>query len=231
MLDLDTNTNRIVSVEYVTRRQKDYERTCRVNSFIDNILDEINCPFIRNNENVSLQKKGVDLVIFRDGQPVSVGEKYAISCWNRPLNTFSFELSSQNNRKKNGWFVSPNNITQDYMLVWLRASDEELRDIYYLDVMFISKKSIKDYLAEKGVIITQILSEFDEKAMFVHKGKNREMKLENGLKVVQSLKFYEAPINILIPKSDLRKLAYYEHKYLRKPASSQKMDVMDLKVA
>ena len=132
--------------EYKIRRKKDYEKTCRVNNLVDDVLNEAGVPFIRNNTHVELQKQGVDLVIFRNGKPVSVDEKYATSCWNRPLNTFSFELASRNNTNNAGWFSSSSLFTQDYMLVWLRASEETLRDVFYLDIMFVEKETIRKYL-------------------------------------------------------------------------------------
>lgn len=144
-------------VSYFDRRKKDVERTERVSKKIDEILRAEEILFIRNYD-AKLQKKGVDLITFPTGVPRNVDEKYAINYWNKNLKTYSFEIYSTNNVKNSGWFTSDNNITQDYMLVWLKSTDESLENIYQLEMAFIEKNAIVNYLAENGVDLTQFLT-------------------------------------------------------------------------
>lgn len=192
-------------VSYFDRRKKDVERTERVSKKIDEILRAEEILFIRNYD-AKLQKKGVDLITFPTGVPRNVDEKYAINYWNKNLKTYSFEIYSTNNVKNNGWFTSDNNITQDYMLVWLKATDESLENIYQLEMAFIEKDAIVNYLAENGVDLNTILDEFFENC--TEKENKKEMIINRNIKVVQSLKFLEAPVNIIISKDVLLSLSY-----------------------
>lgn len=36
--------------EYKIRRKKDYEKTCRVNNLVDDVLNEAGVPFIKTNQ-------------------------------------------------------------------------------------------------------------------------------------------------------------------------------------
>ncbi len=79
------------TIKYFEKRKRDVELTEKVSKLIDEILKKENFLFIRNND-VKLQKKGVDLIVFNSyGKPHVVDEKYAISCWNKDLQTYSFE--------------------------------------------------------------------------------------------------------------------------------------------
>lgn len=201
------------TIKYFEKRRRDVELTEKVSELIDEILKRENFLFIRNND-VKLQKKGVDLIVFNSyGKPHVVDEKYALSCWNRDLQTYSFEIYSKNNIDNNGWLTSEYHITQDYMLVWLRSTDEELNDIYRLEMAFLSRKAVLEYLSDNGVDIKTILNEFEEKAK--NNGAKRELVINKNIKVVQSLKLYEAPINILITKDVLLSLAYYHHIFMK----------------
>lgn len=209
------------SVTYIDRRKKDIERTERVSKLIDEMLKRENHLFVRNRDTV-LQKKGVDIISFKTGVPRAVDEKYALTCWNRDLQTYSFEIRTKNNAYGKGWFVAKNSMTQDYMLVWLRSTDEDLYDVYSLEVALISKDAIKRYLAENNVNVETILRIFNRRA--VSKNGKKELYINKNIKVVQSLKFEEAPVNILISKDVLLSLSYCSYKSYKYANDAKKME-------
>lgn len=213
--------------------------TRRVESFIDYANEFfLRAAFYRVSD-VGLQKSGIDLVMndpnARPGElrAFLVDEKAAVKYMNKDLTTYSFELSSDNNKDKQGWFLSSTSKTTHYELVWPRSRNDG-HTIDSATIAIVSKDAVNKWLAEKGVdpqkILEQMRSQFHGDKSVCHydncqyqtqtnysgRPSKHTMTVE-GIKVVQSLNGKENPINILIPKDVLCALAerektYYEHK-------------------
>lgn len=210
--------------EYRERRQRDEERTRIVEAFMDGV-------YARNNYNIqrvsdpTLQKKGVDIIhTTKDGQTRHVDEKYAISYYNKDLFTFSFELYSRNNRDNNGWFTSDHVITDDYAVLWFKADDDFTKITEY-DLCIIPKQAILDLAYEVGYddeLVDDFLRYWEygqyinpDDAYYVRgegKGERRYLELDYGCRIVQSVGLKEQPINLVIPKRELVRLAKFRYR-------------------
>lgn len=213
--------------EYRARRQQDEERTRIIEAFMDNVYARNRYNIERVND-AELQKKGVDIIHTKNGASRNVDEKYAITYFNKDLRTFSFELYSRNNIDCNGWFISDNVITDDYAILWFKA-DDEFTTVTEYDLCIIPKQSIMK-LARKAGYYDGIVEDFLyywENGQYLtpdtnyyelgeDKGYRRYLRLKFGCKLVQSAGLHEQPINIVIPKDELIKLATYRFRGIPK---------------
>jgi hypothetical protein len=203
--------------EYIQRRNEDITKTEKIEKFVDKIYKENKFDFKRIS-NKELQKKGVDIIHNDNGKKNFIDEKFAINYYNKPLNTFAFELSSNNNENNEGWFISNHMITTHYIILWFQ-SDDNFSNIYTYDLCYIDKQKIKEYLKTIGYY-DGIVDEFKQywtNGHFTHKDNHyyvrnnrRYLVLSEDIKIVQSLQFeVECPINIIIPRKKLYELADY----------------------
>lgn len=202
--------------EYHNRRKSDFEKTQKVEKFMDRIYSQLKYDVERITD-PHLQKKGVDIIhTLGDGTKLFVDEKFAINYYNRDLYTYSFELASHNNVDNQGWFTSDNSITTHYMLLWFNC-DDNFEKFSYFDIAYVPKQKIWNYLYSIGYTDTT-LDEFraywesdnpKPKFGYYEKNNRRYYNLGNGIKIVQSMQFEkECPINVVIPKDILIKIAY-----------------------
>lgn len=200
---------------YQSRRKQDIENTEKVEKLMDKIYKKIGFKTERITDK-ELQVKGVDIIrTLPNGNKHYIDEKFALNYHDKKLNSFAFELSTNNNVDRNGWFISPQSQTTHYMLLWFSSNDTFDR-FFDFEICYIEKKKIFEYLSTIGYN-EQTLSEFidfwknpqcDSEKFYEHNNR-RYMNLKDGVKIVQSLQFKkEKPINIVIPKKTLMKLCY-----------------------
>lgn len=203
--------------EYLSRRERDIKRTNIVENFTDLIYKK-NGLQIKRVTDRKMQTKGVDIIHQINGETRYIDEKFAIQYYNKDLHTFAFELSSHNNYDNNGWFTSEHMITTHYAILWFKA-DDEFKNIYQYDLCYISKEKIKEYLKTVGYY-DDILDDFNKyweyrwytepDDTYYEQNGRRYKRLRNGVKIVQSMQFeVESPINVVIPRRELYKLAEY----------------------
>lgn len=149
---------------------------------------------------------------------------------NKKLHTFAFELSYYKQGKDGqytilteGWLSSPQKVTDYYMLVWPSAQEEKIikyrfdgedypyftmDDITKLDYALVSRRAIREYLTRQGfddrwlgITMTTIRKQAvaERKRYF----KKRFLKLMFSC----SNRLNERPVNVLIEKSELFKMA------------------------
>ena len=112
-----------------------------------------------------------------------VDEKSAVHYVNNAIPTFAFELQFQNARniKTEGWLYDKNKQTTHYLLVWVETNREDSKfsceDITKLEVMLISRDSIKQILDSKNFNIT-ILDSYISKML-------KDLKVCKSLKVCE----------------------------------------------
>lgn len=206
--------------EYKKRRQEDVRKTQILEKFMNGIYEQNGYNFERITE-TRLQTKGVDIIHMEGANKHRVDEKYAINYYNKDLHTFSFEIYSRNNADSKGWLVSDNMITDDYAVLWFRAN-EDFSVITKYDMCIIPKKAIMDLIYEAGYydgMVTDFLRYWDyiyklkPDSFYYEKGEGKSHRryydMRRGLKLCQSVGYSEQPINILIPKNELIKLATY----------------------
>lgn len=209
---------------YLERRQADEKKVELVEKFIDMIYKVHGLDFVRVNDAV-LQKRGIDVVLNQDGKIFCIDEKFAIKHLDKMINTFGFELWSRNNYNHEGWFSSKSMLTTHYCLLWAVA-DEDFSKIKSYDMFIVSKEKIMNFAKESGYYSgieqdfmhywdNRKILERDERYYGLGNRENfrRYMRLDNGCKIVQSVSFYEQPINILIPKDVLAEMAERKFSY------------------
>ena len=207
--------NRKNDSEYESRRSEDVRKTKILEKFVDKIYAENGIKIIRI-EDEEIQKRGVDFVHITENEQRCVDEKFAIKYFDRDLKTFAFELASYNNKNNEGWFISDHILTTYYVILWFR-SDEELQNIYSYDLCYIKKEKIKEYLKTVG-FCDEVVDDFNKywanqthtnpDDTYYEKGDRRYRDLQDGVRIVQSMQYKkESPINVVIPRKKLYKLA------------------------
>lgn len=144
------------------------------------------------------QIMGID-VVFGDH---FIDEKCATDYINKPLKTFSFELSSvdRNGNRYTGWLLNDKLKTTHYLLCYINKckvdKNPKMEDIFEMETIYVAKEVIKQYLEDKGIDLKN-LSSVKENSI-------------GGLRIVRSGHKAEKPMNILIPREVLRNLGISE---------------------
>ena len=183
--------------------------------------------------NVNTQKKGVDVIISSPDRSMLIDEKASFYYSNLMIPTFAFEIDSiQKGHDKPiaGWFINDELLTQYYMLIWPNVKCEKEKngdkwirknlnmikkeDFTIVEAMLIDKSDIRQKLDEEGFSKEYLI----EYAKLIRKGavlnekekdpfKNTERSLAKSIKVIYSGQLAEKPINLVIAKSLLKKVA------------------------
>ena len=173
--------------------------------------------------NRALQKSGIDgyltipkLDIYNEPTDEKVAEEYV----NHPIGTYLMELSqiTRDGREVDGWFLSNDNKTEYYILMYLWAlvpqhkevnkivsEWKEIREdnISLVEYYLVKKSDILKYLEDCG---------FDEDRLrrgieYMRKNQNnRVLRTRYGFKFVISPDKRECPVNICIDKSIYNKI-------------------------
>lgn len=169
-----------------------------------------------------LQKQGIDVALTRlkDRKTVFIDEKCAAHYINSNLNTFAFEILGY--EEKIGWLVDDSLVTDFYLLVWIRADEQEFnpvasgptdyyksikyKDIFNVTCILVEKNRLVNHLKEAGLDKSELLNQ--AKLMREEKCKRIE---KNGFIFTYSQKLKEGPVNILVPIDVLISLATNEH--------------------
>ena len=190
-----------------------------------NLVYEINdISFIRN-DNKDTQILGQDLSMKIGSRQYIVDEKCATNYWNRPLNTYSMELSfdmcdkrdgTPIGKRYDGWFVNPCNISSVYSLGYVRAkSESDLADgkLSSFECLIVKKFKIKEYLTQTfGVkdvreIETLFLDKLNNGEIQSDDNGRYHWNINSDVHVVMSSNLAEKSINIVVSKSMLGNLA------------------------
>lgn len=184
----------------------DYRAATKVEQFLDeNFYPRLHMETERVYDK-ERQVRGMDVLLA--GGRVVIDEKAQISCANRPRDTFIMELGfyDRAGRWCDGWFLRDDLATTHYLLVWL---DEVAGDIYKRDsvirkvsLSLISKAQIKSFLSDYVDSYERLVDE-------VKRSRCGRIPLGDGLRVVQSVRLSEAPVNVVIPRQKLHSWAIF----------------------
>lgn len=150
------------------------------------------------------QVKGVDAIFTYNGQTYHCDEKAAVNWIGKHLPTFSMELTfiDRANKLADGWFVKEGSKTDSYLFMWLD-------DVY--EIALVRKRDIENYLERLGWDIDKLYRkaekiryEDDRKFGFLN---------ENGCKFSFSDYMPEEPVNVLVPRKELVRMAVYTNKF------------------
>ena len=170
------------------------------------------------------QKAGIDLLITNpSGATLTIDEKAQLHYINEPCPTFAFEISFYNENTRSitdGWFVNDSNRSACYILVWIddaRTSQVNRlveEDFTAVTVLLITKKNIIQYLSKLGYPINRIKTLAEE---LRNRGNKNIYRLSpNTILYFSDAGYDEKPINVLIDKAVLCKMAYGVYNVTRK---------------
>lgn len=177
----------------MSNRRQDSLTSLEVEKFLDKNFYKSDSERVRDKER---QLQGID-VVYKDRM---IDEKCATDYINRPLRTFAFELSSVNRlgQRYLGWLLNPDLKTTHYLICYInkcRVDRNPLEeDIEEMEVIYLEKKAILRYLQEKDLSLENL-------------GKYQPLdhpSVISGLKIMKSGQKTESPVNILIPRDDLK---------------------------
>lgn len=132
-----------------SQRKIDKERESRVRYILDAIYATEGIAYWRP-EDLEFDKRGVDVVLKSEKSDnlLWVDEKCATHYWDKPLETYSCELTCQKNKRHLGWFAEEaNNFygTTHYMFAWIRTLEPELIHVSSLELCMVSKHDLQTY--------------------------------------------------------------------------------------
>lgn len=206
------------------KRITDEYNTKILNRYLDRLYEKEGWNFERVLD-TERQISGID-VIFRPtnyiGKELLVDEKAATRFLNKELNTFSFEICSENNKEKAGWLISSKSKTTHYAIIYPHSKSNDINNLDSLEWILVKKKKIINLINSIPNInkyIKEIYKDsYENKAtgrnqiiIRLYKKTNRNSPLV--LKLVWSKNILpEKPLNILIPKY---KLIEMSDKYIK----------------
>lgn len=152
------------------------------------------------------QVKGVDSIFTYNGKTYHCDEKAPVRWVQKNLRTFSMELSfiDRSNKLADGWFIKDGVETDSYLLMWF---DDDY------EVALVNKSDIRDYLERLGWDVDK-LSRKAEKIRYegdTNFGRINEDRCKFSYSNYDWMP--EKPINVLVPRDELVKMAVYAKKF------------------
>lgn len=174
-------------------------------------------------DDIDLQMQGIDTYLFfNDGRRAAIDEKCALKYINTGLSTFAFEIQWQRHGKSTeGWFINDRLQTDIYFLMWLKGQPKydsntmlelteynyirnmDVSDLTSIELYAISKRKLHEYLGSIGLTKSQM----EAKAFEMIKKGIKQQEFMEGIKFYYSSYLAEKPINLVIKKSILRRMA------------------------
>lgn len=185
------------------------------------ILDKI--KDYQSIDSIEQQFQGVDTVLFlKNGRTLNIDEKCALKYINTNLSTFAFELQWFRHGKKTiGWLINPKLQTHYYFLMWIKGRPilnplngkildkydyikrMTINDLIEIELFAINKQSLFDYLHKIGLYNEKLLAQAD----WLIETNTEQAIVNSEIKYFYSGYFAEKPVNLVMSKRLLRKLA------------------------
>lgn len=202
-----------------SNREIDMQQERKVVAFIQQYV----FPHLYDNaefiEDLERQLQGIDVIIYDNNFTENLDIKAQASARyiNNPVPTFVHELLYTNKSKKDeiGWFLKDLE-TDTYVFVWIHAAKvnergllEEPQDIIDMELMFVDKVPLTEYLDSKGYTSDVLL----ERAQKMRKiGLYKKMSVldesdDDEMWLTYSAELRERPVNLVIKKRVLKKFS------------------------
>ncbi|MBM6964682.1 hypothetical protein H6A37_12795 [Phocaeicola plebeius] len=169
-----------------------------------NRTDDIDSQLHGSDIIISIPTKGLNNVI--------VDEKAQTQYINKPLPTFSLELSfiASDGKIIEGWLTDKEKVTEYYLFQWIHKSDSDWNikseDIKKIEYALVSRGSILDYLASHGYSVEELKKKDAEIRAKNQKGQHDKSEGKDFW-FFHSTNLAESPINIVLRKKVLLELA------------------------
>lgn len=159
-------------------------------------------------DNAELQKKGIDFETDSLGSEMRVDEKAATSREDayEGLPTYSFEITTNNNKNGEGWLFHSDSMTTHYMLIFPQTSDG-FETIEAAELMLVAKDDVLELLADAGIFSRKDAEELMKYNGVVANNGRKYCRINDAVKLVHSLQLKEQPLNAVIDRGVLRRMA------------------------
>lgn len=169
------------------------------------------------------QDMGIDFII----KDKVFDEKAAVSCVLFDLKTYTIEIYHAAHVNHEGWFTSTIAKTTHYLLVYVRATDDTLKEIWRWEGMFINAAILHEYYSYIEDFVAKILPLIDLNK--IQKGEDCTLVLYDGgkddtAKLIFSHKFDEIVINLQLSKSLLLKMCNRDIIWCNKDGEEEYID-------
>ncbi len=197
-------------------RYSDSNAEQEVSKFLDK---NFYAHYVKNPRRMSSKKEqlsGIDIKFdYKNELELLVDEKAMVHYVNQNLPTFAFEISFclSSGDDVEGWLFDSKKLTQYYLIAWIWAEKKigfSEKDITKLEILLIKRQSVLDMLNAHGIsredangIISEIRK--NNQPGYFRKDPNRVFNF------FYSKQLLEKPINIIVKKTYLEKLAIAKH--------------------
>jgi len=203
---------------YKEQKLNDFNREEQVNKLLADIFYKIHLETEEPITNKQQQLKGIDII---SKGFINIDLKNAITRLDGDLDTFCLELIYKNSANKfhKGWFLNAGKLdTHYYSFNYFTHSElstkdkadckymKKLDDIGTAEFIIVHKTKLRNYI--KSFYTEQIISVIKE---MIHTSKVI-YKINDELKLFQSIRLNERPVNLLINKSKLIELSHIHAK-------------------
>ena len=191
----------------VSNRRTDAEREKNMQDSLNEIYRNHGITTIRV-EDREQQLKGIDLLMKNGDDWIKVDEKAATT---KPtaytsLLTFCFEISSDNNPDSFGWLFKPDSETTHYAIIFPLSSDN-FETLDEAEIMIIRKQSILDLLWDFGIGSKRDAVEIIKNSDHYDDLGRKYYWLNDVCKLAHSLQLPEQPLNVIVDRGVLRRMA------------------------
>ena len=181
----------------------------------NNMKEELNEIYKNNGlttiriEDRERQIKGIDVLVKTDEDNwMKVDEKAATT---RPtayntLLTFCFEVSADNNPDGTGWLFKPDSETTHFAIIY-PLSHDNYKTLEAAEIFFIEKQAVLDYLWDLGIGRKEDVLDIINNSDSYDRSGRRFWYINDATKIAQSLQLAERPVNIIIDRGVLRRMA------------------------
>lgn len=198
--------------------QKFFYSKLNIENFFRNTPDKYN--FLDN------QYLGIDVTFKFSNCEYIVDEKATLHYPNG-LPTFAFEIKYRKNGEwKTGWLYDTNKKTEYYLLAWPRRKNKDLNyliidDIKTVEVMLIKRSDLLNYLNTSYGLNKNIVEKKANKIITLNNFGKSPITHFSDIYFFYTKNLAETPINIIIKKNILKKIATFHFLIYRNTPYSQ----------
>lgn len=174
---------------------------------------------------ISSQLNGIDVELIVGNRHFFIDEKASIYYSNAMIPTFAFEINSMQHGHEqpiDGWFINEDLKTNYYMLIWpnvkceltdgkwIRKNPSEIQysDFTIIEAMLIEKKDLVNEAIKHGCDKVHLIEYAIElREMMEISNERKDIKVDDYFKITYTGALNEKPINVVIQKSVLKKIA------------------------
>lgn len=197
----------------MSKFERDFKVAEEISDYTEQYLYNNIANSFKREEGKFKQKQGIDFTVEMNNERMYIDEKAAVYYVNKNLSTFAFELSYLN-REENintGWFLDDTLKTTHYHLMWLKTKNKDIspfeikkEDISEIESMIVEKHTLRKHLEELGYDKNKLKNINKE----LRKTKDSRRNLNNNnIYLVHTKGLSEGPINLVIKKTELSKIA------------------------